>query len=126
MILAEGDIGAHGIVHVVEGQFEPYGICRSAGEAEMALQHRKVDAFLVNRQSFLLLSGFENKALYKNRLSCQMVKRSVVRVELGVMEHWITGVLGLNHYSTTPLFQYSIAYEHCVPRRFILPGFRDL
>jgi hypothetical protein len=68
MILAEDNIGAHGIVHVVECQFEPYGICRSAGEAEMALQHRQIDAFLVKCQSFFLLSGFENKALYKNQL----------------------------------------------------------
>jgi hypothetical protein len=85
MILAEGDIGAHGIVHVVEGQFEPYGICRSAGEAEMALQHRKVDAFLIKRQSFFLLSGFENKALYKNRLSCQMEKQSMSQVACGTL-----------------------------------------
>jgi len=37
------------------------------------------------------------------RLKCLKLKN----IETGVLEKWSDGVLGLNHYSSTPMLQYS-------------------
>src|SRR4030042_6575263 len=42
MVLAKRNVSTHRIVHVVERQFETYGICRAAGKERMPLEHWKI------------------------------------------------------------------------------------